>query len=139
MSRNARPYSSGDCGSHRISAGDLTASELNQVHPSPSPLPIRNNYKQPQPPHTDHFSRTSYSDMKRKRAIEDDDHAIGPRSLARSSSTSDFSSTTKARVRADFQNKCWHCGTKNTDICHVIGDRDHAVSTQKPAERGSTK
>jgi hypothetical protein len=36
---------------------------------------------------------------------------------------------TKAQVREQYNNKCWHCGASPADVCHVIGSRDHTVSS----------
>ncbi|KAG9245161.1 hypothetical protein BJ878DRAFT_479496 [Calycina marina] len=73
---------------------------------------------------TENSLGASFSGSKRKRAIVDDgsDRA---RSRTRVSSTSDFNKNTKAQVREQYNNKCWHCGASPADVCHVIGSRDH--------------
>ncbi|KAH9205433.1 hypothetical protein DL95DRAFT_470587 [Leptodontidium sp. 2 PMI_412] len=38
---------------------------------------------------------------------------------------SDFNNNTKAQVRNQYNNKCWHCGASPADVCHVIGSRDN--------------
>ncbi|ESZ90637.1 hypothetical protein SBOR_8971 [Sclerotinia borealis F-4128] len=62
---------------------------------------------------------------KRKRAVIDDGSDAGC-SRTWVSSTSDFNNNnTKAQVREQYNNKCWHCGASPADVCHVIGSRDN--------------
>jgi hypothetical protein len=99
-------------------------------HPSIFPLPTEAIFRQPQQSHIESSSRSSSSGTKRKRgaAIDDGSDRSHQASLTRASSTSDFSNTMKAQLRAEYRNKCWHCGASPADVCHIIGNRDDTVS-----------
>jgi hypothetical protein len=96
-------------------------------HPPIYPPPPAAVFPIPLDPSTDNSSGTSSSGSKRKRTVADDGSDAG-RSRTRVSSTSDFNNNTKAQVREQYNNKCWHCGASPADICHVIGSRDNTVS-----------
>lgn len=100
-------------------------------HPSIFPLPTEAIFRQPQQSHIENSSRSSSSRTKRKRgaAIDDGSDTSHHASLTRASSTSDFSNTMKAQLRAEYRNKCWHCGASPADVCHIIGNRDNTVSS----------
>ncbi|PVH73131.1 hypothetical protein DL98DRAFT_576444 [Cadophora sp. DSE1049] len=88
---------------------------------------------------TENSSQTSFpasasgsgsgSGSKRKRAAADDGGdatGAGNHSRPRVSSVStDFNLNTKAQVRKEYDDKCWHCGASPAEVCHVIGSRDH--------------
>ena len=71
------------------------------------PLPPRAVLPIPRASNTENSSGTSSLDSKRKRPVVDDGSDAG-RSRARASSTPDFNNTTKAQVREQYNNKCWH-------------------------------
>ena len=84
------------------------------------------------PPHRsrEETSSTSSSSRKRRREGDNASETSHVPSLTRASSASDFSTTVKAKVRADYGNKCWHCSASPADVCHVIGSRDDTASVR---------
>lgn len=95
------------------------------------PLPPHAILPPPQRPGDGNTSSHSSSSGKRKQQF-DNASSVRQRSFpARSSNVSDFSSTLKAKVKADYGNKCWHCGASPVDVCHIIGNRDETVSTRR--------
>ena len=102
-------------------------SSSRQGHPTIYPPPPQAVFPIPRGSNTENSSRTSFSGSKRKRAVVDDSSDAG-RSRTRVSSMSDFNNNTKAQVREQYNNKCWHCGASPADLCHVIGSRDNTVS-----------
>lgn len=103
-------------------------SSSRQGHPPVCPPPPQAVFPIPRGFSTENSSGTSSSGSKRKRAVVNDGSDAG-RSRTRVSSTSDFNNNTKAQVREQYNNKCWHCGASPADICHIIGSRDHTVSS----------
>ena len=103
-------------------------SSSRQRHPTIYPPPPQAVFPIPQRSNTENSSGTSSSGSKRKHAVVDDGSDAG-RSRTRASSTSDFNNNTKAQVREQYNNKCWHCGASPADVCHVIGSRDNTVSS----------
>ena len=102
-------------------------SSSRQGHPTLYPPPPQAVFPIPRGSNTENSSGTSSSGSKRKRAVVDDG-SDADRSRTRVSSMSDFNNKTKAQVREQYNNKCWHCGASPADVCHVIGSRDNTVS-----------
>ncbi|KAJ5033155.1 uncharacterized protein L3040_008812 [Drepanopeziza brunnea f. sp. 'multigermtubi'] len=99
-------------------------SSSRQGHPPIYPPPPQAVLPIPRRSNTENSSGTSSSGSKRRRALaEDGSDPARPRT--RVSSTSDFSVNTRAQVREQYNNKCWHCGASPADVCHVIGSRDN--------------
>ncbi|PVH75185.1 hypothetical protein DL98DRAFT_593454 [Cadophora sp. DSE1049] len=86
-------------------------------HPPQAVFPI------PRESNTENSSGTSSSGSKRKRRVVYNGSDIG-RSRTRASRTSDFNNT-KAQVKEQYNNKCWHCGASPADVCHIISSRDN--------------
>jgi hypothetical protein len=110
-------------------------------HESPNsifPIPAEAILRPPQRAHEESSSASSSSSGKRKRGLDDASHVSQRPSPTRASSASDFSNTMKAKVRADYRNKCWHCSASPADVCHVIGSRDNTVSIKGHLVRTST-
>jgi hypothetical protein len=83
----------------------------------PPPVPIESNPSS--------SSASSRSGRKRKRVNLE----IESIAASSGSSATDFSRRGKERVvQLDDGSTCWHCGASPTDVCHVIGRKDRAVS-----------
>jgi len=71
------------------------------------PIPTGAILPPPDRAHEETSSISSSSGRKRKREIDKESETSHLPSLTRASSASDFSNTVKAKVRADYGNKCW--------------------------------
>lgn len=94
------------------------------------PLPQRSGDENPSSP--------SSSSGKRKQQFDNASSDRQRSSPARASNVSDFSNALKAKVKADYGNKCWHCGASPVDVCHIIGNIDETVSTRRRLFRKDT-
>jgi hypothetical protein len=66
--------------------------------------------------------------MDRVEDLQDEGSSSSPTKRQRTN-TSDFSNGTKAKVKAETRELCWHCDAASIDVCHVIGSRDNSVSS----------
>ena len=113
---NLAAYSSQFCSRLNSQALNMSFDGRGPILPPPTMLP---------PPVPVSAGRPGSSSSGRKRPRQ---HAT-PGSSYASSTSSDFSLSVKRKVeRMNDAGSCWHCGARPTDICHVIGKRDHEVS-----------
>lgn len=102
------------------------------------PLPTHAILPLPQRSGDENSSSPSSSSGKRKQQFDNASSDRQRSSPARASNVSDFSNALKAKVKADYGNKCWHCSASPVDVSHIIGNIDETVSTRRHLFRKDT-